>query len=160
MKREAHCCAASFYEVQSLWMDLVAPGLQTFDLDLRNYRCIYEENFDCAKAPSEPLTLRRQWPPSTNLVKYPIRVELDEKCTSFLPQPMLPKDVSLTAKDQSLKCAFSACGTGISFTTALSTNFAAFKLCWFCLVVHCLLLLYFRKNLTCLLPFACHHATR
>ena len=90
-----HCCAASFYEAQSLWMDIVAPEQRHVSLDLNAYRCLYQTGFDCESAPTELVTLSREHLPANTPPEYPVRVQLDEQCES--------------SSKQSLKCSFEVC---------------------------------------------------
>lgn len=93
--RDTHCCAASFYEAQSLYLHLLAPGKNVVELDVRAYRCLYEKDFDCANSARETIILNQRYIPSPTLVEYPLRVALNERCAM--------------QKGQSVKCAFELC---------------------------------------------------
>jgi hypothetical protein len=93
--KETHCCAASFYEEQSLYLDIVGPGQKIIQLDIRAYRCLYQKDFQCANSSSEMLILNQPYFPSPTFVKYPVRVALNEKCAM--------------SRFQSVKCAVELC---------------------------------------------------
>ena len=93
--KETHCCAASFYEEQSLYLDIVGPGQKIIQLDIRAYRCLYEKDFQCANSSSEMLILNQPYFPAPTFVKYPVRVALNEKCAML--------------RSQSVKCAVELC---------------------------------------------------
>ncbi len=95
--RESHCCAASYYEAQLLWMDVVGPGQRQVAIDLRAYRCLYQENFDCDGSAPEPLTLSRDHLPTLTRENYPERIRSDgsEECKFF--------------SKQDIKCGFELC---------------------------------------------------
>jgi hypothetical protein len=98
---KAHCCAASFYETQTFWMDIVGPQQTLVNVDLKAYKCLYEKNFDCSKAVSEPTSFSRKSLPTSYPVQYPVRTSLNERC-SF-------------SEREGVKCAFEICDPDVHY---------------------------------------------